>query len=119
MEGAQLKLDGKTPLAWNVYEPERKDKRKDPPRVLVLLGRRYLLIDVKEHLVYSVMPSDLQAQGTDFESGELAQESRLIPSSDWSTRDVGPMELVELTLGDYGRALQVQLPHMPDMRPFY
>ncbi len=119
MDGAQLKLDGKTPIAWNVYEPERKDKKKDPPRVLVLLGRRYLLIDVKEHLVYSVLPADLEAQGTDFESGDLGQESRLIPSTEWSTRDVGPMELVELKLGDYGRVLQIQLPHMPDMRPFY
>jgi hypothetical protein len=119
MAQAQLKLDDKTPLAWNVYEPERKDKKKDPSQVLVLLGRRYLLIDIKARLVYSVLPSNLVAQGTDFESGDLAQPSRLITTTDWSVRDVGPMQLVELRLGDYGRVLQVQLPHMPDLRPFY
>jgi hypothetical protein len=119
MAQAQLKLDGKAPLAWNVYEPERKDKKKDPPRILVLLGRRYLLIDIKARRVYSVLPSDLEAQGTDFKSGDLAQPPRLILATEWTVRDVGPMQLVELTLGDYERALQVQLPHMPDLRPFY
>jgi hypothetical protein len=33
--------------------------------------------------------------------------------------DVGPAESIKLTLGDYGRVLEVQLPHMPDMRAFY
>jgi hypothetical protein len=61
----------------------------------------------------------LQAQGKDFESGDLAQPSQLIPSSDWSVRDVGPAELILLTLGDYGRVLQITLPHPPDLRPFY
>jgi hypothetical protein len=32
---------------------------------------------------------------------------------------VGPAELVRLTLGDYGRVLEVSLPHLPDLRPFY
>jgi len=43
----------------------------------------------------------------------------VIPSSDWTQRDVGPAELYRLTLGDYGRVLEVSLPHMPDLRGFY
>jgi hypothetical protein len=27
--------------------------------------------------------------------------------------------MIKLTLGDYGRALDVELPHMPDLRAFY
>jgi hypothetical protein len=27
--------------------------------------------------------------------------------------------LYKFTLGDYGRVLEVSLPHMPDLRPFY
>jgi hypothetical protein len=69
--------------------------------------------------VYEVLPSDLKAQGKGFESDDLAQPSRLIPTSEWSDRDVGPAELIRLTLGDYGRILQVSLPHPPDLRPFY
>lgn len=116
---AQVKLDDKTPLAWNVFQPDKKDKKKYASLVLVLLGRRYLMLDVKARLVYAVVPSDLQARGTGFESGALSQASRLIPTSDWSVRDVGPAELIRLTLGDYGRVLQVSLPHPPDLRPFY
>jgi hypothetical protein len=116
---AQVKLDDKTPLAWNVYQPDKKDNKKYTSLILVLLGRRYLMLDVKARLVYAVVPSDLQAQGTGFESDDLARPSRLILTSDWSVRDVGPAELIRLTLGDYGRVLQVSLPHPPDLRPFY
>lgn len=119
---AQLKLDDKTPLAWNIYQPERKDKKnakKSSDLVLLLLGHRYLLLDLKSRLVYEVPLESLQAHGTDFDSGDLAQQNQLIPSSDWTERDVGPAELIRLTLGDYGRVLEVSLPHPPDMRPFY
>jgi len=116
VDQAQLKMDDKIPLAWNVYQPAKKDKKKDSNLVLVLLGRRYLMLDIKARLVYAVFPSDLQAQGKDFESGDLAQQSRLVPSTDWSERDIGPLESIRLTLGDYGRALEVQLPHPLDIR---
>jgi hypothetical protein len=123
LEMAQVRLDDKAPLKWNVYQPDKKDnkkdKKKDSDLVLVLLGHRYLMLDTKARLVYLVPLSDLQAQGTDFESGDLAQDARLIPSTDWTQRDVGPAELFRFTLGDYGSVLEVSLPHMPDLRPFY
>ncbi len=123
LEMAQLKLDDKAPLKWNVYQPDKKDnkkdKKKDSDLVLVLLGHRYLMLDTRARLVYVVPLSELHAQGADFESGDLAQQSRVIPSTDWTDRDVGPAELIRLTLGDYGSVLEVSLPHMPDLRPFY
>jgi hypothetical protein len=117
IEDAQLKLDDKPPLTWNVFKPEKK--KKDENLLLVLLGRRYLLLDVKAKLVYEVLPTDLHAQGKDFESDDLTKSGRLVPSTEWSDRDVGPAELIRLTLRDYGRVLEVSLAHMPDMRPFY
>jgi hypothetical protein len=123
LEMGQLRLDDKAPLKWNVYQPDKKDnkkdKKKDSDLVLVLLGHRYLMLDTKARLVYLVPLSELQPQGADFESGDLAQQSRVIPSTDWTERDVGPAELIRLTLGDYGSVLEVSLPHMPDLRPFY
>jgi hypothetical protein len=32
---------------------------------------------------------------------------------------VGPAELIKLTLGDYGRILEVELPHPRDLRYLY
>lgn len=119
---AQIKLDDKTPLGWNVFQPDKKDKKtvkKGSDLVLVLLGHRYLMLDLKSRLVYEVPLSSLQARGADFESGDLAQQNLLVPSIDWTERDVGPAELIRLTLGDYGRVLEITLPHPPDMRPFY
>jgi hypothetical protein len=122
IEMAQVRVDDKAPLKWNVYQPDKKgnkDKKRDANLVLVLLGHRYLMLDTKARIVYLVPLAALHAQGPDFESGDLAQENELIPSSDWTDRDVGPAQLFRLTLGDYGRVLEVSLPHMPDLRPFY
>ncbi len=116
---AQVKLDDKTPLAWNIYQPDKKDKKKGSDLVLLLLGHRYLFLDINSRLVYLVPLSSIQAKGDDFESGDLAQNNQLIPTTDWTLRDVGPAELIHLTLGDYGRALEISLPHPPDLRPFY
>lgn len=113
VDQAQVRLAGKTPLAWNVYQPEKK---KDTNLVLILLGHRYLALDTKAKQVYAVFLNDLQAQGKDFESDDLMQPSRVIPSSEWEMRDIGPAELIKLKLGDYGRTLEIQLPHMPDLR---
>jgi len=113
---AQVRLDGKTPLTWNVYQPDKKDKKKGSTLILVLLGHRYMMLDTKARVIYEVQPADVQAQGEDLESGDLAQPERLIPSTDWSDRDVGAAELFRLTLEDYGRVLDVELPHPLDIR---
>jgi hypothetical protein len=113
---AQVKLENKTPLTFNVYQPEKK---KDSRFVLVLLGRRYIELDIKAKLAYNVLLTDLQKNGNDLESDNFAVPARLLATTDWSVRDVGPAEQIKLTLGDYGRLLQVDLPHPPDMRAFY
>ncbi|MGH9714288.1 MAG: hypothetical protein ACRD5M_13405 [Candidatus Acidiferrales bacterium] len=114
---SQLKLDGKAPLTWNVYLPEKQQKKNN--LVLVLLGHRYLAIDFKAKLVYQVLPSDLKAEGFDFDSGDLFKDARLVPSGAWTVRDVGPAELIKFTLNDYGRQVEVLLRHTPDLRQFY
>ena len=113
VDGAQVKLDDKVPLAWNVYQPDRK---KESNLVLVLLGRRYILLDSKAKLAYLVLIEDLHTQGQDFNSANLAIASHVIPSTDWSQRDIGPAEQILLTLGDYGRTLSVQMPHPLNLR---
>src|SRR5580704_3154593 len=113
---AQLKLENKTPLQWNVYQTEKK---KEANLVLVQLGRRYMALDIRGKVAYYVFPSDLHAKGPDLESGNLFVQSRVMPTTAWTVRDVGPAEMIKLTLGDYGRALDVELPHMPDLRAFY
>jgi hypothetical protein len=113
VDGSVVKLDDKVPLTWNVFQLEKK---KQSNLILILLGRRYILLDSKTKLAYLVALSDLHAQGQGFDSGDLAQSPHIIPSVDWTIRDVGPAEEIRLTLKDYGRLLSVQLPHTPDLR---
>jgi hypothetical protein len=116
VEGATVKLDGKTPLTWNVYQ---SDKKKQANLVLVLLGHRYLVLNTKDKAVYAVAPTDLHAVGKDFETDDLLQPSKKIVSRKWTMRDIGPAESIQLTLGDYNGVLDIQLPHLPDLRAFY
>jgi hypothetical protein len=109
----QVKLDGKIPLTWNLYQP---DKKKESNLLLLLLGHRWLLLDTKAKLVYQALPADLHAEGTDYESDDLAKPETIVPSTDWTDRDVGPAEDIHVMLEDYGRVLEVELPHLMDLR---
>lgn len=112
---AQVKVDDKIPLTWNIYQPDKKNK-KQSNLVLILLGHRYLLMDTKAKLVYEVPLSAIHMQDKDIETEGLPGTARLIPSSDWMFRDVGPAELIDLTMGDYGRTITLALPHQLDIR---
>lgn len=116
IDRAQLKIDDKPPLTWNVYRP---DNKKVTNQVLVLLGKRYIALDTKAKLAYQVLPADLSINGSDVESGDLFKSERVLPSSDWVVRDVGPAERIQVRLKDYGRLIEVMLPHPPDLRAFY
>ena len=111
--GGQVKIGGKIPIMWGLYQPDKKDKKKDKEDlVLVLLGRRYLLFDVKARAAYEVKLADLKIEGKNVSSEEnLAATSHVIPTNDWTVRDVGPAEKINVTLGDYGSDLELQVPH--------
>jgi hypothetical protein len=113
---AQCRLDDKIPLAWNVYQT---DNKKQQHLVLILLGRRFLAMDLHAKQVYNVPLTDLKASGSNWESGDLFVESRILPTENWTLRDVGPAELIKLTLKDYNRFLQIELPHPTDLRGLY
>jgi hypothetical protein len=110
-ETAHLKLEDHIPRTWAVY---RADKKKN--LVLVLLVHRYLALDLKSRLVYEIDPKTLTAHGGDFESDEPDAIGRPIPTLEWNDRDVGPAERIQVTLGDYGKMLDVELPHPIDLR---
>jgi hypothetical protein len=118
---AQVKVDQTTPLTWSVYQAGKGDKldKKLSSLVLVLVGHRYLLLDLKSKCVYEVPLTALHAQGGGFDSGDLISSSQLIRSSDWTSRNAGPAELYRLTLGDYGRVLQLTLPHPFLVSPYF
>jgi hypothetical protein len=111
VDGAQLKLADRPLKIWNVYQPEKKKNL-----VLVLLYRRYVMLDLKAKTVYEVDPTTLTHSGDDLHSDDPEVSGKLIPSSEWYSRDVGPAQMIRVRLGDYGAMIEVALPHMPDLR---
>lgn len=121
VEQAQVKIDQTTPLTWGVYQPGKKDKfdKKLSRLVLALVGHRYLLIDLKAKQVYEVPLKQVHAQDEGIDTDDVVKSSRRIPTSNWNWRNVGPAELYHVTLGDYGRILQLTLPHPYLISPYY
>lgn len=111
VDGVQLKLADRPLKIWNVYQAEKKKNL-----ILVLLSRRYLMLDLKARTVYEVDPTTLTHSGDDLHSDDPSVSGKLIPSSEWYSRDVGPAQMIRVKLGDYGAVMEVALPHMPDLR---
>jgi hypothetical protein len=112
--GAILKLNGRPVRKWNLYQAEKKGQF-----LLLQLGWRYLALDVKQEEVYEIPANSLKPKADGFTGQEPGSGMREIPSSDWTTRDIGPAELVRVKLGDYGQTVEIQVPHPPDLRAFY
>jgi hypothetical protein len=111
---ALLKLNGRPVKTWSVY---RAEKKKD--WILVQLGRRFLLLDTKQHTVRELDPATVKPNGKNVECPEPQGQERRIESTDWVMRDIGPAQLVRLKLLDYGGVLDVQLPHPYNFRVAY
>src|ERR1700684_4633860 len=111
VDGVQLKLADRPLKIWNVYQAEKKKNL-----ILVLLSRRYLMLDLKARTVYEVDPTTLTHAGDDLHSDDHTVSGKLIPSSEWYSRDVGPAQMIRVKLGDYGAVMEVALPHKPDLR---
>jgi hypothetical protein len=118
---AQVKIDQTTPLTWGVYQPGKKGKldKKLSHLVLTLVGHRYLLIDLKAKRVYEVPLKQVHEQDGEIDTDDVVKSSQRIPTSNWAWQNVGPAELYRVTLGDYGRMLQLTLPHFYLISPYY
>jgi len=109
-----LKVDEKPARIWSVYHVDKKDNL-----LLVALGRRYLLLDIREHQIYELDPAKLERRDKDLLWREADRPAKPLPTDDWTVRDVGPARRIRAKLASEGRVLEVQVPIQPDLRHFY
>lgn len=115
VEGALLKINGRALFKWGVYTADKKYQL-----LLILMMHRYLVLDMKSRKVYEINPKEVEPQGAELRSRKPDSEMRRIPSSQWYFHDMGPLEQVRIRLDDYGgNTIEMQLPHMPDLRGLY
>lgn len=111
IEDAILQIDSHAPKEWNVYQP---GKKFDP--LLLQIGLRYLAIYVRNEQIYEIKPEKLQHKGEDLLWRETDKPAKPLPTSDWSTKDVGSASRILVKLSGEGRTIDIQIPQMPDMR---
>jgi hypothetical protein len=111
IENAILQVDSRAPKEWNVYQP---GKKFDP--LLLQIGSRYLVIYVHNEEIYEIKPEQLQHKGTDLLWRETDKPAKPLPTSDWSTKDVGSASRVLVKLSAEGREINIQIPQVPDLR---
>lgn len=111
---AILKTNGGAPKQWSIYSA---DKKNDP--LLLQLGARYLVIYVRHKRVYEIAPAKLAHNGDNLLWRESDRPRKPLPSSEWSTRDVGSAYRIRLELTKEKRYIDIQIPHPPDLRGLY
>jgi hypothetical protein len=111
IEDAILQIDSRAPKEWNVYQP---GKKFDP--LLLQIGSRYLVIYVRNMEIYEIKPEQLQHKGGSLLWRETDKSAKPLPTSDWSTKDVGSASRVLVKLAGEGRTIDIQIPQVPDMR---
>ncbi len=114
LERAVLKVDEKPARTWNVFRAEKKAHL-----LLVAIGRRYLLLDVRARQIYELDPGKLERKDKELFWREADKPAKPMPTADWTIRDIGPVRRIRAKLAAEGRVLEVQVPIPPDLRQFY
>lgn len=108
---AILQVDSRAPKVWNVFQA---GKKFDP--LLLQLGSRYLVIYVRSMEIYEIRPEQLQHKGDDLLWRDADKPDKPVPTSDWSTKDVGSASRILVKLSAEGRLVDIQIPQVPDLR---
>lgn len=112
---AMLKLDNRAVKAWTLYHAEKEKKEQ---RLLLQLGTRYLMIDTRLRQITEYDPSTFKKKGEAYEMPREAKALKALPTEDWILRDVGTSYLIQTKLKEEGKALEIELPKLPDLRNF-
>ncbi len=106
-----LRIDDRAPKQWSLY---RTGKKPDP--LLLQLGARALVLYIHSQTVYEIPSSQLERKGDDLVWLDAGKPGTLVASSDWTTRDIGSAWRIRLTLVAEGRAVDIQIPQILDLR---
>jgi hypothetical protein len=109
-----LRIDDQAPKIWNVY---RTGKKADP--LLLQIGARLLVIYIHNQEVYEIKPEQVDHKGVNLLWSEADKPQKPLPTSDWSTRDVGSAWRIRVKLAAEGRTVDLQIPQLPDLRGLY
>jgi hypothetical protein len=114
VEGALVRIDDRAPKQWGLFHA---GKKYDP--LLLQLGARVLAIYVHDQVVYEIVPAKVEHKGEDLLWRDADKPEKPLATSDWTKRDVGSAQRIQVKLAEEGRTIDIQVPQMPDLRGLY
>ena len=110
---AIVRYNDDAPKSWNVYRGDHKGT------YLVRLWKRYLLIDTDAQSVFEVDPGKVRVAGDNVELAVSDIPAEPIETSEWKTKNSGPVLRHRFRFGPSGNFMELQIPVMPNGRPAY
>ena len=110
---AIVRYNDDAPKSWNVYRGDSKGI------YLVRLWKRYLLIDTDSQSAYEIDPAKVKGgeNGADLAAADIPEEP--IETSEWKTRNAGPVLRHKFRFGTSGNFLELQIPLLANGKPAY
>lgn len=110
---AIVRYNEDAPKSWNVYHGDRKGI------YLVRLWKRYLLVDTDARSAFEIDPGKVKTEGETAELSSADIPEDPIETSEWKTRDAGPVLRHRFRFGKTGNFLELQIPLLPTGKPAY
>lgn len=110
---AIVRYNDDAPKSWNVYRGDRKGI------YLVRLWKRYLLIDTDSQNAYEIDPGKVKVSGENAELATADIPAEPIETSEWKTRNAGPVLRHRFRFGSSGNFMELQIPVLPNGKPAY
>jgi len=110
---AIVRYNDDAPKSWNVYHGDRKGI------YLVRLWKRYLLIDTDSQSAFEIDPGKVKVEGENAELAAADVPGEPIETSEWKSRNAGPVLRHRFRFGQSGNFMELQIPVLPNGKPAY
>jgi len=110
---AIVRYNDDAPKSWNLYHSDKRGI------LLLRLWKRYLLLNVPAQEIYDIDPQKVKVSGDSAQLSEADIPDDPVETSEWKTRDAGPVQRIRFRFGSEGNFLEIQIPMRADGRPSY
>ena len=110
---AIVRYNDEAPKSWNVYHSEKKGV------YLVRLWKRYLLVDTTLESIFEIDPAKIKVEGDNAELSTSDIPADPIETTQWKSRDAGPVLRHRFRFGQDGNFVELQIPLLINGKPAY
>jgi len=110
---AIVRYNDEAPKSWNVYHSDKKGI------YLVRLWKRYLVVDTTLQSAFEIDPAKIKVEGDNAELSASDIPADPIETTQWKSRDAGPVVRHRFRFGQDGNFVELQIPLLLNGKPAY